>query len=36
MHANEADRETHEKMGFHEGWGTCAAQLSEVAAALRR
>jgi uncharacterized protein YndB with AHSA1/START domain len=24
------DRENHEKMGFHEGWGQCAAQLEEV------
>ena len=24
-------RETHEKMGFHEGWGQCADQLVEVA-----
>jgi uncharacterized protein YndB with AHSA1/START domain len=34
MHRNEADRETHEKMGFHEGWGTCADQLGEVARGL--
>lgn len=34
MHRNEADCEAHEKMGFHEGWGTCAAQLGEVAAEL--
>ena len=34
MHRNEADRETHAKMGFHEGWGTCADQLGEVAAGL--
>jgi uncharacterized protein YndB with AHSA1/START domain len=34
MHRNAADRETHEKMGFHEGWGTCADQLGEVAAGL--
>ena len=31
LHRNEADRDTHAKMGFHEGWGTCAAQLGEVA-----
>jgi uncharacterized protein YndB with AHSA1/START domain len=31
MHKDEADRETHEKMGFHEGWGTVAGQLEEVA-----
>lgn len=34
LHRNEADRDTHEKMGFHEGWGTCADQLAEVAAGL--
>jgi uncharacterized protein YndB with AHSA1/START domain len=34
MHRDEADRDTHEKMGFHDGWGTCAAQLGEVAAEL--
>jgi uncharacterized protein YndB with AHSA1/START domain len=28
------DRETHERMGFHEGWGLCAAQLEEVAKSL--
>lgn len=28
------DRETHEKMGFHEGWGQCAEQMAKVAAAL--
>ncbi len=28
------DREAHEKMGFHEGWGLCAAQLEEVAKSL--
>lgn len=26
------DRETHEKMGFHEGWGQCADQLAELVA----
>ena len=34
LHRNEADRDTHEKMGFHEGWGTCADQLGELAAEL--
>lgn len=34
MHASKADRDTHEKMGFQEGWGTCADQLGEVAATL--
>src|SRR5687767_6820632 len=31
MHKDAADRETHEKMGFQEGWGTVADQLGEVA-----
>ena len=31
MHKDEADRDTHEKMGFHEGWGTVAGQLEQVA-----
>jgi uncharacterized protein YndB with AHSA1/START domain len=31
MHRNAQDSETHAKMGFHEGWGTCADQLGEVA-----
>jgi uncharacterized protein YndB with AHSA1/START domain len=31
MHWNAEDRETHEKMGFHEGWGQCADQLAELA-----
>ena len=30
-HKNLADAETHAKMGFHDGWGTCADQLAEVA-----
>ena len=33
-HWNAADRETHEKMGFHVGWGICADQLEELAATL--
>jgi uncharacterized protein YndB with AHSA1/START domain len=28
------DLETHEKMGFHEGWGRCTDQLAAVAARL--
>lgn len=28
------DKEVHEKMGFHEGWGQCADQLEAVAKAL--
>jgi len=34
LHRNAADRDAHEKMGFHEGWGTCAEQLAEVAKGL--
>ncbi len=33
-HWNAADREAHEKMGFHEGWGLCATQMEEVARGL--
>ncbi len=29
-HWSVEDKENHEKMGFHEGWGRCADQLSEV------
>jgi uncharacterized protein YndB with AHSA1/START domain len=35
MHKDQADRDTHAEMGFHDGWGTCATQLEEVAAGLR-
>jgi len=34
LHKNAADKETHEKMGFHEGWGTVATQLEEFARSL--
>ena len=34
LHANRADCDTHERMGFHDGWGTVADQLGEVAAGL--
>ena len=30
LHWNAADREHHEKMGFHEGWGKAADQLEEL------
>jgi uncharacterized protein YndB with AHSA1/START domain len=30
-HWTVADRETHEKMGFHTGWALCADQLAAVA-----
>ena len=29
-----ADREAHEAMGFHQGWGQCADQLAALAATL--
>ncbi len=34
LHWSVADRETHEQMGFHQGWGLCADQLAEVARSL--
>ncbi len=34
LHWSAADRETHEKMGFHEGWGKATDQLTEVAGKL--
>ena len=34
LHKNAADRETHENMGFHDGWGTVAGQLEEFAQSL--
>lgn len=30
-HWSTEDRDAHEKMGFHEGWGQCAGQLEAVA-----
>ncbi len=33
-HFTVADREAHEKMGFHQGWGLCTDQLAKVVAAL--
>ena len=30
-HPTAADRETHEKMGFHQGWGICADQMAALA-----
>ena len=35
LHKDLADKETHEKMGFQEGWGTTARQLEELARSLR-
>ncbi len=31
-HWTVADREAHEKMGFHQGWGICADQLTSLVA----
>jgi uncharacterized protein YndB with AHSA1/START domain len=33
-HWTVADREAHEKMGFHQGWSQCADQLAAVAKAI--
>src|ERR1700722_5759112 len=33
-HWTVADREAHEKMGFHEGWGRCTDQLAALVARL--
>lgn len=33
-HWSAADRDAHERMGFHPGWGLCADQLEAVAASL--
>lgn len=30
LHWSAADRESHEKMGFHEGWGKATEQLCEL------
>lgn len=32
LHWSHADREAHEAMGFHTGWGRCADQLAALAA----
>lgn len=34
MHETSEDRQRHEDMGFHDGWGTCIDQLEELAAQL--
>lgn len=36
MHKDTAERERHDTMGFHEGWGAAATQLAEVAMALAK
>ncbi|TXM69462.1 hypothetical protein FV229_05260 [Methylobacterium sp. WL120] len=33
-HSSVADREAHEAMGFHQGWGICADQLVVLAETL--
>lgn len=33
-HWSKEDRDTHEKMGFHQGWGICADQLEALAKSL--
>jgi uncharacterized protein YndB with AHSA1/START domain len=33
-HWSVADREAHEKMGFHQGWGICADQMTALAATI--
>jgi uncharacterized protein YndB with AHSA1/START domain len=30
MHKNRADRDKHEELGFHEGWGTVVEQLADL------
>ena len=30
MHKDGADRQMHDSMGFHDGWGTVTRQLSEL------
>lgn len=34
LHWSIADREKHEQMGFHQGWGICTDQLAAIAAKL--
>jgi uncharacterized protein YndB with AHSA1/START domain len=34
LHWTVADREAHEKMGFHQGWGQCADQMEALVAKL--
>jgi uncharacterized protein YndB with AHSA1/START domain len=34
LHKDSVDAKTHQDMGFHDGWGTCADQLGEVARSL--
>jgi uncharacterized protein YndB with AHSA1/START domain len=34
LHKDDADRQKHEAMGFHEGWGIAISQLEQVAQSL--
>jgi uncharacterized protein YndB with AHSA1/START domain len=34
MHPDRATRDRHERLGFHDGWGTCIHQLGDLAATL--
>lgn len=34
QHWTKADREAHEEMGFHQGWGQCTDQLAALVASL--
>ncbi len=34
-HWTPEDKETHEKMGFHHGWGVCADQMTELVLGLK-
>jgi uncharacterized protein YndB with AHSA1/START domain len=34
LHWSVADRESHEKMGFHQGWGLCTDQLAALVATI--
>ena len=36
LHKTAVDRQKHEQMGFHSGWGTCLDQLAAVASHLER
>ena len=35
MHPDKATRDSHEEMGFFDGWGTCIDQLATLAQQLR-
>ncbi len=35
MHPDQATRDKHDQMGFHDGWGTCITQLEAFALQLR-